>query len=158
MQEYTNQQELSVILLSTSSKNTSLWLSKVPSKCKCKCNESGYPTYRKAVSKSVKQVHAYTTTKHTVLETRLQASATVASTRVHQLALEPASDNILTQGQIVTIPCSWIDYSPSLDLDLDLSKLISQLNKYKININVFNKHNAHQSFWDVSWLRRWKNL
>ena len=96
--------------------------------------------------------------KHELQNTRLQASASAYAIRVHQLALEPASDNILTQGQIVTIPCSWIDYSPSLDLDLDLSKLISQLNKYKININVFNKHNAHQSFWDVSWLRRWKNL
>ena len=39
----------------------------------------------------MKQLHAYITTKHYVSETGLQASATVASTRVHQPA-ETASD------------------------------------------------------------------
>ena len=53
----------------------------------------------------MKQLHAYITTKHYVSETGLQASATVASTRVHQPA-ETASDPLKHELQNTRLQAS----------------------------------------------------
>ena len=147
-QEYTNQQKTASGPLKHELQNTRLQAS-------ASANAMNPATRLiEPGSKSVKQVHVQLSS---LFWRHSKTSAIVA--RVHQSAVKPTSDNILTKGQIVLIPCNWIGYSLRLrSKTLNFIKLISQLNMYKININVFNKHNAHQSFWDVSWLRRWKNL